>query len=91
MTKKQMHQKILEIGGYSTVAKWCGVTRQAVQAWSRFKLKHCIMIHKRSGGQVHPGDLRDDVQWKFSLQFQAGECVGVEIRLDTKQIMQSDY
>lgn len=91
MTKKQMRQKIIDIGGYSLVANWCGVTRQAVRAWTRFKLRHCVLIFKGSQGRVFPGELRDDVCWSHSTAFNAVDQISVEIKLDSKQIMKSDY
>lgn len=91
MTKKQMRQKIQEIGGYSVVAKWCGVTRQAVRAWTRFKLRHCLMIYKGSAGKVLPGELRGDVHWVFNGFTYTAELVEVRITINSKQIMKSDY
>lgn len=91
MTKKQMRQKIQEIGGYSVVAKWCGVTRQAVRTWSRFKLKHCLMIYRGSAGKILPGELREDVHWVFDGLTSTAELIEVRITINSKQIMKSDY
>jgi len=81
--KKQMHKKIMELGGYETVARWCNVTRQAVNNWKFFKIKHCAMIHKGSGGRVLPGELRGDVVWRLDS---SEKIAGATIELDASMI-----